>query len=118
MVVVSQIRKRSAHHGPPVFGASRACRCRAASRIRRVLVAGDAQSYVWIGPDYQSVSAAGATTTPLNGQLIVGNIATANAIYNNDVDDDGLTYSSPVIHTVRAKHCIPSLVLDKTSRLM
>ena len=65
-------------------------------------MAGDAQSYVWIGPDYNTVSTADAATTPAGGQLIVGDIATTNAIYNNDVDGDGLTYSSPVIHTVRA----------------
>jgi hypothetical protein len=71
---------------------------------------GDALSYVWIGPDSASVAAAGASTTPAGGKLIIGNIATSNAIYNNDVDGDGLTYSSPVIHTVRSCRSFLTLV--------
>ncbi len=66
-----------------------------------MLTPGDVLSYVWIGPDLGSVGAADGATTPAGGQLIVADPAVANKIYNNDVLGDGLTYSSPDIHTVR-----------------
>ncbi len=46
------------------------------------------------------MGAADGATTPAGGQLIVADPAVANKIYNNDVLGDGLTYSSPDIHTV------------------
>ena len=59
---------------------------------------GDALSYVWIGPNKASVASAGASTTPSGGQLLKPTAATANRVYTNS--NNGLTYSSPDIHTV------------------
>ena len=61
---------------------------------------GDALSYVWIGPNKASVTSAGGSTTPSGGQLIKAAPATANRVYTNS--NNGLTYSSPDIHTVPA----------------
>ena len=60
--------------------------------------AGDALSYVWIGPNKASVTSVGGSTTPSGGQLIKAAPATANRVYTNS--NNGLTYSSPDIHTV------------------
>ena len=46
------------------------------------------------------MAAADSATTPAGGQLIAADPAAANKVYNNDVLGDGLTYSSPDIHTV------------------
>ena len=78
--------------------------------IQIPILIGDSLSYVWIGPDGASVTAADGSTTPVGGRLIVADPATANKIYNNNVKNDGLTYSSPDIHTVhlqtlRALNC-------------